>query len=386
MKQNFFYLIALLGISTSLFVGCKTDDEPNENSSPLPYAIVGGMDDISESDGEKSIKIFMTNLPNSKAAQPITIDFEVSGTAVAGVDYELLTPSPVTVPVGENTGLVKIKIINDLLAEEKETITVQVKSTSLSVAKSPVSLPRTINIKENDKPITATLSQKELTGKEGDTVRFMVNLSEALDTEVSFGIVEMGGNTADFKILNSLPVVIKGNEGKKDVEIKIVLLKDDQLEHTETLKFKVTQFVANGTFDKDSVVTVKGEDNSLSAPAKGLSFSLTWNKAVDLDLKLWRIVTIPGGKVDTVAAGDINAMGETFETQTIEGTDLNGYYLVEINYLTGNEAVDYVLNSIGDTETLNTKKSGTIPVADQEKRMFIYKIGKTNYDYTIEKL
>lgn len=58
---------------------------------------------------------------NSDISQPLTVNFAISGTAIAGVDYTAI-PGSVTIPTGQTSVLIPITVHPDALAEGTETI------------------------------------------------------------------------------------------------------------------------------------------------------------------------------------------------------------------------------------------------------------------------
>jgi hypothetical protein len=64
---------------------------------------------------------FRISRDNSDVSQPLTVNFAISGTATAGVDYTAI-PGSVTIPAGQTSVLVPITVLPDALTEGPETI------------------------------------------------------------------------------------------------------------------------------------------------------------------------------------------------------------------------------------------------------------------------
>ncbi|MEI6409729.1 MAG: choice-of-anchor L domain-containing protein [Bacteroidota bacterium] len=64
---------------------------------------------------------FRISRDNSDVTQPLTVNFAISGTAIAGVDY-IAIPGSVTIPAGQTSVQVPVTVLPDALAEGPETI------------------------------------------------------------------------------------------------------------------------------------------------------------------------------------------------------------------------------------------------------------------------
>lgn len=90
--------------------------------------------DVLESGGTISIPIAVT----STLDEDVQVAYMVGGTAVAGVDYELLTPSPATIAAGEEEPRINIRLLNNSDLQEERTLEVNV--TGVTSANEEVSL------------------------------------------------------------------------------------------------------------------------------------------------------------------------------------------------------------------------------------------------------
>lgn len=65
---------------------------------------------------------FMISIADGKrTAEPLSIQYTISGSAVAGTDYQAITGT-ITIPAGENSIPVPVQVIDDILVEDPETV------------------------------------------------------------------------------------------------------------------------------------------------------------------------------------------------------------------------------------------------------------------------
>ena len=66
---------------------------------------------------------YQVKLPLSSASsKPISTSYSVTGTATAGVDYQLLSPQQLTIAAGETQGMIELQLLSDTLPEGGESI------------------------------------------------------------------------------------------------------------------------------------------------------------------------------------------------------------------------------------------------------------------------
>ena len=104
------------------------DDTDSTTLAVQQYNYVGldtDVDDITEgADASYSAQLDL-DVPSTKS---VSVAFTVTGTAVAGTDYTLDTPSPVTIASGDSSATIDFTILNDAIHEGTKTLIVTVTS------------------------------------------------------------------------------------------------------------------------------------------------------------------------------------------------------------------------------------------------------------------
>ena len=98
------------------------------------FSVVTDTVDVLESDGTVAVPIEVT----SALDEDVQVTYTVGGTAVAGVDYELLSPSPATIAAGEEEPSINIRLLNNSDLQDSRTLEVSV--TSVTSTNEEVSL------------------------------------------------------------------------------------------------------------------------------------------------------------------------------------------------------------------------------------------------------
>lgn len=105
MKSTIKLLCLLFLILT---IGCNKDE-----NMPLTASFP-----INSKEGvEKSEQITIAVALNEATNEEIKVKFSTQGDALLNGDYRILTPSPITIGAGQNTGIIKLEIIDDNLIE-----------------------------------------------------------------------------------------------------------------------------------------------------------------------------------------------------------------------------------------------------------------------------
>ncbi len=113
---------------------------------------------------------------------PITVTYSVGGSATAGADYTALTGS-VQILAGQQTAVINVAgIVDDLLLEAAETVTVTLTGTS-NAAVGVDATPASVTIADND-TATVTLSANDAAAAEAgsDPGQFTVDLGKVNNT------------------------------------------------------------------------------------------------------------------------------------------------------------------------------------------------------------
>lgn len=120
--KNRLLIIALLPL---LFFGCDSlfdeGDVEKTYDGPTLVAFFPTQQEISLADGSASVEV---QLIGEQRSSDLAVSFSVSGesTAQAGVHFNILTPSPVTLPANSSTVDIQIETIPGSLAEGEATL------------------------------------------------------------------------------------------------------------------------------------------------------------------------------------------------------------------------------------------------------------------------
>lgn len=94
------------------------------NYSKVAASLTSSATSYDESVGEIELTIEI----NEQDAEDVSVNFSIEGTTTpGGVDYTLLTPSPILIPKGSRFGKIKLQITNDGIGDAGESIVVKIK-------------------------------------------------------------------------------------------------------------------------------------------------------------------------------------------------------------------------------------------------------------------
>lgn len=220
---------------------------------------------------------FLVSFPeNYSSSGATTVNYTIGGNATAGTDY--IAPSGIlNIPAGHNSALIEVEILDDLIIEQTEivslTLTGATNENSIPVAILPNGSAVTANIYDND--ISNNIIYLELVrnGKEGgDNPQFKVSFpsdySSPEPTVVSFGVT--GTNTATLNEDYTMPfytVTIPAYTNSEVFEIPVT--NDFILEPTESFRLILTgatnNLVSAITYQIDPVsANIEDDDNVLA--------------------------------------------------------------------------------------------------------------------------
>lgn len=254
VNENLIELVFISGQTCSLNVGIVDDnmDEDDETfslqmDSPINAELgdpIAKTIQIEDNDDQPLVG-FTTNKQLGAEGQEISIElrlsapssfdvkvyFTDSGSATRGSDYNILTPSPVTIPAGDLAGYVKIKLVaDDFNNEGDETVVVNIdkadKATPSTYQQHTVTITdRTVSFKTGG----------QLVNENAGTATAIIQLNAAVnvDTLVSYTLGGTATEGADYTIVTPNPVTIPA--GQTEVEVQIDIIDDTIDEWNETL-------------------------------------------------------------------------------------------------------------------------------------------------------
>ncbi|WP_185096823.1 Calx-beta domain-containing protein [Chitinophaga barathri] len=213
---------------------------------------------------------FSINLPaNITAAEPITVNYSISGTATTNSDYVALSGTAV-IPVGQNAVSVAVNVQDDQVIENVETVVMTLTNgASAGFTYTANAAAATVNITDNDNtPANTTLiAVRTMDGAEpGTNGQFTINLpagvTAAEDITVNYTTAGTAGNGADYTALAGTAVIPAGTGA---VSVPVVVIDDQIVETTETVIITPTggnstsfTFTANG----NATVAIADNDNT----------------------------------------------------------------------------------------------------------------------------
>ncbi|MBP4136914.1 beta strand repeat-containing protein [Flavobacterium geliluteum] len=177
------------------------------------------------------------SLPNSIiTANPLIVNYTVSGTATSGTDFTALTGS-VTIPAGSSSATINVAALTDSAIESDETIVVTGAITS-GFTWNPSVNTSTVTIKNVDDPANKVLSFSPITtsvlegGLSTITVSLPTGVSTAVALAVNYTISGTALSASDYRLLNGTVTI---GAGQNSATISISTLADGVIETDETV-------------------------------------------------------------------------------------------------------------------------------------------------------
>lgn len=177
---------------------------------------------------------------------PLTVSYDVGGTATAGDDYQALSGS-VTIPAGESRVTVHVAPLEDALAEAAETLVIDLLGgdmyqLSLNSRQNTASL----SITDNEPTITLRATDRRAAETGGGTAvgrgSFAVSRRGDLTQPVLVSYIVDGGSTASSgSDYAALPGIVEIPAGAASAVIDVNPIEDDLLEGNETVTVQLLQ-------------------------------------------------------------------------------------------------------------------------------------------------
>ena len=190
----------------------------------------------------------------------VTVNYSVTGSAVNGTDYAMLTTTAI-IPAGQSSVNVVVTPIDDAAPEDDETVIVTVTSGTGYTVGSPSAA--TVTITDNDLPtVTVVASDASASEAGSNTGTFTVSrngpTTDALS--VAYNLTGTAGNGTDYSALASsvlIPV------GQSSVNVTVTPTNDGAPEPSETV---ILTIAANAlyTVGSPSAATVTISDNDVA--------------------------------------------------------------------------------------------------------------------------
>ena len=188
---------------------------------------------------------FTVGLPSGiTAAEAITVNFTMSGSATAGDDYVALTGTAV-IAAGQNSITVPVTVMDDELIEATETVIMTLAGGSSATFTFTGTGSATVNIADDESPMPANLEltiSKTADGSEPDTDgAFTISLPAGTPVSEDVTVTYTVGGTAtpgdDYVAFTGMAVIPAGQRG---VMVPVRVLNDDSREPVETVIMTLT--------------------------------------------------------------------------------------------------------------------------------------------------
>ncbi|QHS63797.1 Calx-beta domain-containing protein [Chitinophaga agri] len=220
---------------------------------------------------------FTISLPTGiTASEDITVNYTVSGTATAGVDYTALA-AVIILPAGQNSIDIVVPVIDDQLIESTETVTVTITDgTTMSLGAFTASTTNgnaTVDISDNDNTpvnktisITGTTAGAEPSSNGVFTISMPAGVTVNEPVTVNFTVSGTATAGTDYTTLGTSVTI---PAGQNSITLTVPVLDDQEIEATETVIVTVTggsavnagAFTASTT-DNTATVNISDDDNT----------------------------------------------------------------------------------------------------------------------------
>ena len=347
--------------ANSAFVLIDDDDAATVNVAASD-AIAGEPGD----DGQ-----FLVTL-SDKSDRDTTINYVLSGHANSGTDFDVLAGS-VTIAAGDTTATIDVKVVDDTILEDNETLTLML--TGIAAGDSEVTVDTSANaasvsISDNDKA-TVSISVSDADAREpGDAGQFTVTMSAESDkdTEVSYTVTGTAEGGTDYTTLSGTVTIAAG---KTSATIDISVLNDTILEDSETVivalvgtddgdaSIDISNNTATITIaDNDTAtVLITASDADAAEPNDDGQFTVNMSQVSDKDTDVSYVIagTADSGNDFVALTGTVTILkGDTSATINIQTLDSNLLEETEtvIVTLVGTSDSDVTVAASGNTATV----------------------------------
>ena len=325
-------------------VGTITDDDER----PLPTLSIN---DVPAAEGDDAEAVFTVTL-SAFSADTVTVGYATaSGTATEGDDYTGATGT-VTIAPNQQTGTIRVAVLNDTEVESSETFTVTLSGATNATIRDREGVG---TITDDDERPLPTLSINDVPAAEGDDAEavFTVTLSAFSADTVTVGYATANGTATEGDDYTGATGTVTIAPNQQTGTIRVAVLNDTEVESSET--FTVTLSGAtNATIrDREGVGTITDDDER---PLPTLSINDVPAAEGD-DAEAVFTVTLSAFSADTVTVGYATANGTATEGDDYTGA--TGTVTIAPNQQTGTIRVA-VLNDteVESSETFTVTLSG----------------------------
>jgi Calx-beta domain len=216
-------------------------------------------------------KNVMTMTQTAVSSQATVISYLVSGTAISGSDYTALSGT-VTIPAGATTATISIPVLNDLVVEPSETVTVTLSSVTSGLATLGATVIATNTIADND---AATVTITNTTNAAEPATNGLMTLTQtAVSSQATVISYTVGGTATSGSDYTALSGTVTIPAGATTATISIPVLDDLIVDPAETVIVTLSSVTSGlATLGATLIATNIIADNDTA--------SFTINKAVN---------------------------------------------------------------------------------------------------------
>jgi hypothetical protein len=165
---------------------------------------------VNENAGSFSITVKLTGATNAAA----TIPFSIGGTAVAGTNYTVATPSPLVIPAGQTSAVITGNLLDDNRFDVSDTTLVLTLGTPTNSVLGGVTAD-TVTIHETDPaPSVAFATAAQTVNENAGTFTATVKLSAAsnVPTTIPFTLAGTAASGVNYNGVTASPLVIPAGQ------------------------------------------------------------------------------------------------------------------------------------------------------------------------------
>ena len=320
-------IIVTLGVPTHATVsstqGAGTASGTINDDDAAPSVSIANAAAVNEgNDPNTTVNMSFTVSVSAASAKAITVPYTLTGTATSGSDYETPVSTSLSIPAGDTSGAIVIKVKGDVLDEPNETIIVTL-----------------------DAPTHATVSNTEGAGTgtitdDDGTPTVALALS-------SNSIIENGGSS-------TVTATMNGTSSQAVTLTVGATAVSPAVTGDLTLSANNTLTIAAGATTSSGTVTLTAVDNDVDAPNKTFNVSAKANggNGVTDPTSATLTITDDDTRGVTVAGGPLS-MAEVDNTETDDKEHQASYTVVLDSEPTDDVRIDI---SAPDMVTLNAEK------------------------------
>ncbi len=232
-----------------------------DNDSVVNVQFAAATMNVSESSGSFPVYITLSTIPLTDVVVPLTF----AGTAT-GADYTVDT-SAVTIPAGRTRAIFTVRVTDDTLDEQSETIVIGMGTPTGAISSSPFTT--TITIEDND-PVLSFARSSDITTDESGTITVMARSLSPVIADLTVPFASFGSATlgVDYTLsANAFQFLA----GASTAAVTLTIVDDAVVESSEAVTLSL-QPPPNTTLGSPGLFTLFISDND-TAPTVGLDLN-----------------------------------------------------------------------------------------------------------------